>query len=105
MEKYIPIPHIGELLYKEFLEPLNLSQNALAKAIGVPANRINAIINGQRGITADTDLRLAKYFGMSKGFFIGLQEDFELMRAEREIKDELAKIVPLKRTKSKKVAM
>lgn len=105
MEKYIPIPHIGELLYEEFLEPLNLSQNALAKAIGVPANRINAIINGQRGVTADTDLRITKYFGLSKGFFLRLQENFELMRAEREIKEELDKIVPLKRTKSKKVAM
>lgn len=105
MEKYIPIPHIGELLYEEFLEPLNLSQNALAKAIGVPANRINAIINGQRGITADTDLRITKYFGMSKGFFLRLQENFELMRAERELKDELAKIVPFKHSKSKKVAM
>lgn len=105
MEKYIPIPHIGDILREEFLEPLEMSQNALAKALGVPANRINAIINGQRGITADTDLRLAKYFGMSKGFFLRLQENFELMRAERELKDELAKIVPLKRKKTKKVAM
>lgn len=105
MEKYIPIPHIGELLYEEFLEPLSLSQNALAKAIGVPANRINAIINGQRGVTADTDLRITKYFGLSKGFFLRLQENFELMQAEREIKEELDKIIPLKRTKSKKVAM
>lgn len=105
MEKYIPIPHIGELLFEEFLEPLNLSQNALAKAIGVPANRINAIINGQRGITADTDLRITKYFGLSKGFFLRLQENFELMQAEREIKEELDKIIPFKRIKSKKVAM
>jgi antitoxin HigA-1 len=105
MEKYIPIPHIGKILLEEFLEPLNMSQNALAKAIGVPANRINAIIKGQRGITADTDLRLAKYFGMSKGFFIGLQEDFELMAAERELKEELAKIVPFKYKKTKKIAM
>lgn len=103
--KYLEIPHIGEVLFEEFLEPLNLSQNALAKAIGVPANRINAIIKGQRGITADTDLRLAKYFGMSKGFFIGLQEDFELMSTERKIKEELSKIVPFKKSHSKKVAM
>lgn len=105
MKKYIPIPHIGKILYEEFLEPLDLSQNALAKAIGVPANRINAIIKGQRGITADTDLRLAKYFGMSKGFFIGLQEDFELMLTERKIKEELNKIVPFKPKASKKIAM
>jgi len=105
MEKYIPIPHIGKMLYEEFLEPLNMSQNSLAKAIGVPANRINAIIRGQRGITADTDLRLAKYFGMSKGFFLRLQDNLELMRAERELKESLDKIVPLKRKKTKKVAM
>lgn len=103
--KYIDIPHIGEVLLEDFLEPLNLSQNALAKAIGVPANRINAIINGQRGITADTDLRLAKFFGMSKGFFIGLQEDFELMVTERKIKEELNKIVPFKDNTPKKIAM
>ncbi|MFA7659270.1 MAG: HigA family addiction module antitoxin [Candidatus Gastranaerophilaceae bacterium] len=105
MVEYIPIPHIGEVLFEEFLEPLNLSQNALAMAIGVPANRINAIIKGQRGITADTDLRLAKYFGMSKGFFIGLQEDFELMAVEREIKEELSKIIPFKKSHPKKIAM
>ena len=103
--KYIEIPHIGEVLLEDFLEPLNLSQNALAKAIGVPANRINTIINGQRGITADTDLRLAKFFGMSKGFFIGLQEDFELMVTERKIIDELNKIIPFKANTPKKVAM
>jgi len=103
--KYIEIPNIGEVLLEDFLEPLNLSQNALAKAIGVPANRINAIINGQRGITADTDLRLAKYFGMSNGFFIGLQEDFDLMITERKIKEELNKIIPFKPKASKKIAM
>jgi antitoxin HigA-1 len=105
MEKYIPIPHIRDILREEFLEPLNMSQNALAKAIGVPANRINAIIKGQRGITADTDLRITKYFGMSKGFFLRLQENFEILRAERELKEELAKIVPFKYKKTKKIAM
>lgn len=103
--KYIEIPHIGEVLFEDFMEPLGLSQNALAKAIGVPANRINAIINGTRGITADTDLRLAKYFGMSKGFFIGLQEDFELMITERKIKEDLNKIIPFKANAPKKIAM
>lgn len=99
--KYLKIPHIGKILFEEFLEPLEMSQNALAKAIGVPSNRINAIIRGQRGITADTDLRLAKYFDMHKGFFLSLQNDFELMRTEREIKDELDKIIPYKRDKKR----
>lgn len=54
-EQLVPIPHIGEVLFEEFLEPLKLSQNALSLAIGVPSNRINAIVRGQRGITADTD--------------------------------------------------
>lgn len=103
--KYIEIPHIGEILLEEFLEPFNLTQNALAKAIGVPSNRINAIIRGQRGITADTDLRLTKFFGLSKGYFLGLQEDFELLKSEREIKEELNKIIPFKPKTSKKIAM
>ena len=68
----IEIPHIGEVLNEEFLQPLGLSQNKLAKAIGVPQNRINAIINKQRGITADTDLRLTTYFGLSEGYFSGI---------------------------------
>ena len=72
-KQLIPIPHIGEVLFEEFLEPLNISQNALSLAIGVPSNRINAIVRGQRGITADTDLRLTKYFGLSKGYFLRLQ--------------------------------
>ena len=63
--EYIPVPHIGEVLNEEFLEPFKITQNALAVAIGVPTNRINAIVRGQRGITADTDLRLTKYFGLT----------------------------------------
>ncbi len=102
--KYIDIPHIGEVLFEEFLEPLSLSQNALANAIGVPSNRINAIIRGQRGVTADTDLRLTKYFGMSKGYFLRLQEEFDLLQSEREISSELAKIIPFNYN-NKKIAM
>ena len=67
-DEFIPVTHIGEVLNQEFLEPLKISQNALAVAIGVPTNRINAIVRGQRGITADTDLRLTKYFGLTKGY-------------------------------------
>jgi addiction module HigA family antidote len=75
----LPNPHPGEILAAEFLKPMILSQTALARAIGVPARRINEIVLGRRAITADTDLRLARYFGMSEGFFIGLQTDYELM--------------------------
>ncbi|MGD9638718.1 MAG: HigA family addiction module antitoxin [Alphaproteobacteria bacterium] len=94
MEKYIDIPHIGEVLQEEFIEPLRLSQNSLAKALGIPQNRISDIINGKRGITADTDLRLTKYFGLSEGYFLGIQEDFELIKTKRKIASELEAIVP-----------
>jgi len=103
MAKYIKIPHIGEVLQEEFLEPLALSQNALATAIGVPSNRINAIIRGQRSITADTDLRLTKYFGLSKGYFLRLQNNFELLQAEQKISDEVSNIVPFDFSKKRKV--
>jgi addiction module HigA family antidote len=76
-------PHPGEILLEEFLLPLNLSQNALAKEIDVPANRINAIIRGTRGITADTDLRLARFFGVSEGFWLRLQNAYDMMEAHR----------------------
>jgi addiction module HigA family antidote len=94
MTKYIEIPHIGEVLNEEFLQPLNLSQNKLAIAVGVPSNRINNIVNAKLGITADTDLRLTKYFGLSKGYFLRMQDNFELLRNEREIEKELAQIIP-----------
>lgn len=94
MPQYIEIPHIGEVLQEEFLEPLELSQNALAQAIGVPSNRINAIIRGQRSVTADTDLRLTKYFGLSNGYFLRLQNNFELLQAEQKIADDISNIVP-----------
>ena len=87
-------PYAGEILLTEFLEPMSLSQNALARAIGVPPRRINEIVLGKRAVTADTDLRLARYFGMSEGFFLGLQTDFELMERKRALGDALEKIVP-----------
>lgn len=77
---------------EEFLAPMSLSQTALANAIGVPARRINEIVLGKRPITADTDLRLVRYFGMSEGFFLGLQAEYELMRRRREIGDTLKAI-------------
>ena len=104
MTEYIEIPNIGEVLLEEFLEPLNLSQNALAKAINVPSNRINAIIRGQRGITADTDLRLTKYFGLTKGYFLRLQAELELLESERKIENDLSNIVPIDYNSLKKVS-
>jgi addiction module HigA family antidote len=71
-----------------------LSQTALARAIGVPPRRINEIVLGKRAITADTDLRLARYFRMSDGFFLGLQTDYDLMARRNEIGDQLKAIRP-----------
>jgi addiction module HigA family antidote len=76
-EKLQPI-HPGEVLLEEFLKPMGLSQNHLALRIGVPARRINEIVLGKRGITADTALRLGSYFGMSPQFWLGLQMDYDL---------------------------
>jgi addiction module HigA family antidote len=90
----LPNPHPGEILAAEFLTPLDLSQSALARAIGVAPRRINEIVLGKRAITADTDLRLARYFGLSDGFFLGLQNDFELMEQRRKLGDDLRKIRP-----------
>lgn len=78
----LDLPTLGEVLTTEFLEPLNLSQNAMTIAIGVPSNRINDIINGTKGMTADTDLRLTKYFGLSEGYFLRIQEQIELAKAK-----------------------
>src|SRR4029078_5539937 len=78
-------PHAGEILLEEFLGPMGLSQSALARAIGVPPRRINEIVLGKRAVTADTDLRLARYFGMSEGFFLGLQADYDLEEQKRKL--------------------
>jgi addiction module HigA family antidote len=79
---------------EDFLKPMDLSQTRLAHAIGVPPRRINEIVLGKRSITADTDLRLARYFGMSEGFFLGLQSDYDLMQRRREIGAVLKAIKP-----------
>jgi addiction module HigA family antidote len=90
----LPNPTPGEILLEEFLKPMALSQTALARAIGVPPRRINEIVLGKRSITADTDLRLARYFKLSDGFFLGLQADHDLMQRRREIGSELKSIRP-----------
>jgi addiction module HigA family antidote len=90
----IPNPTPGEMLLADFIEPMGLSQNGLARAIGVPPRRINEIVLGKRSITADTDLRLARFFGLSDGFWLGVQADYELMERRRQIGVELDKISP-----------
>lgn len=91
-EKLQPI-HPGEVLLEEFLQPMGLSQNQLALAIRVPARRINEIIHGKRRITADTALRLARYFSMSPQFWLGLQMDYDLDMAEDTIGERLEREV------------
>lgn len=87
-DKLQPV-HPGEILLEEFLKPMNLSQNQMALALRVPARRINEIVHGKRRITADTALRLARYFNMSPRFWLGLQMDYDLDVAEDEMGDRL----------------
>jgi antitoxin HigA-1 len=94
MTEHLPNPHPGEILAEEFLKPMGISQNALARAIRVPPRRINEIVLGKRSVTADTDLRLARYFGMSEGYFVGMHADFDLMERRRALGAELAAITP-----------
>ena len=94
MTDLIPNPHPGDILLEDFLKPMGLSQNALARALHVPPRRINEIVLGKRSLTADTDLRLSRYFSVSEGFFLGLQADYDLMQRRREIEDELKRIEP-----------
>ena len=93
-EDWLKTPTPGDILLEEFLRPLGMSQTALAKAIGVPPRRINEIVLGKRAVTADTDLRLARYWGLSEGFWLGLQMDFDLMEQRRKMGAVLARITP-----------
>ena len=97
-KKLAPV-HPGKILQKEFLAPIGLSQNKLAMALRVPARRINEIVLGKRSITADTALRLARYFGMSAQFWLGLQMDYELDVAEDALESRIEKeIIPMSAT-------
>ncbi|MBF0153730.1 MAG: HigA family addiction module antidote protein [Magnetococcales bacterium] len=89
MSDWLPNIHPGEVLLEEFLKPMELSQNDLARRIGVSPRRINEIVLGKRAITADTDLRLARFFGVSEGFWLGLQMDHELEKARRKLGNRL----------------
>lgn len=93
-EKLKPV-HPGEVLQEEFLKPMGLSQNRLALDIGVPTRRINEIVLGKRRITADTALRLARYFGMSPQFWLGLQMDYDLDITADALADRLEQEVKL----------
>lgn len=93
-DERLPNPHPGEILLEEFLKPMGLSQNALARAVHVPPRRINELVLGKRSVSADTDLRLARYFGVSDGVFLGLQNDYDLMERRRQIETELQTITP-----------
>jgi antitoxin HigA-1 len=91
--KKIPPIHPGEILLEEFLNPMNLSQNKIALDMRVPPRRINEIVLGKRRITADTALRLAKYFNMSPEFWLGLQMDYDLDITEDQIGERIQKEV------------
>jgi len=90
----IPPIHPGEILLEEFLEPMGISQYRLAKEIGVPARRINEIVHGKRAITADTALRLGRFFGMEAQFWVNLQTHYDLEVAEEALEGTLKRIKP-----------
>lgn len=87
-------PHAGEMLAGEFMEPLDLDAAALARAIDASAEHVEAVIAGTKPMDAELDLRLARYFRMSEGFFLRLQADYELLEAKRALNGSLDRIVP-----------
>jgi len=94
MNREIAWPHPGEVLLHEWLEPMGISQYALAKAIGVPPRRINEIVKGLRGISADTALRLAAFFGTDAQSWVNLQARYDVVMAGSRLADALRRIVP-----------
>jgi len=84
--------HPGDVLYEDYMKPLGLSRNALARELRVPPNRISKIVNGERSITADTALRLSRYFGTTPEFWLGLQADYDLEETEKEIAEDIERI-------------
>ena len=87
----------GEMLMEEFLKPLELSRYALARAVHVPPRRINEIVHGKRAVTADTDLRLCRFFGLSEGSWLRLQADYDIRLAKESMSEVLSEIEPLPR--------
>lgn len=97
MSKLIPPPHPGETILEDILKPLGMSVNQLAKALGITAARLNDIVRGRRGITADTALRLARYLGTSAEFWLGLQLEYDLRIAEAKVRKTIERqITPRK---------
>lgn len=94
MSKKIPTPTIGEILKAEFMDPLDITAYRLAKDIGVPTSRVLEILHGKRKITADTSLRLAKYFGLTDKYFLDIQNDIDIRVLKETQKEELDKIIP-----------
>lgn len=94
-EKLYPPVHPGEILLEDFLEGFEITQHKLAVSIGVPPRRINEIVHGKRAVTADTALRLAKFFEMSPQFWLGLQTQYDLDVAEDKILAEIERIQPI----------
>ena len=92
----LPNIHPGEILNEEFLKPMNITAYRLSKSIGIPQTRTSQIIKGKRGITADTALRLSKYFGTSPKFWLGLQDDYDLEEQTLKLQNELKEIQTLK---------
>lgn len=92
MPREVKWPHPGEILLEEWLRPMGLSQYALARAIDVPPRRINEIVKGLRGISADTALRLAAFFGTDAQSWINLQTDYDIIQAKETMADVLARI-------------
>lgn len=90
----VPYPTPGEILLEEFLKPMGITQYRLAKEIGVPQRRIGEIIAGKRAVTVDTGLRLSKFFGMSEGFWTGLQLDYDSANAKDNLRTALSSITP-----------
>jgi len=95
-----PPTHPGEMLLEEFLEPMQLSQRQLAHAIGVPYQRLNEIVNGRRGVSPSTALRLAKFFGVSVGFWMNLQTTWDVYHAQQKESDDIVKIPSYKTLQS-----
>jgi addiction module HigA family antidote len=90
----VPYPRPGEILLEEFLKPMEITPYRLAKSIGIPQTRVGEILAGRRSITADTGLRLSRFFGTSEGFWTGLQDDYDRAMTKDQIGEELAKIQP-----------
>ena len=97
-ESRLPPVHPGEILNEEFLLPMNISQYRLAKAIGVDARRIHAIVHGERSVTAETALLLSRYFGTTAEFWMGLQTQYELEVASDRLADRLSTVQPVRTT-------